>query len=123
MAEAVLVRWIEHSATSAVSSEVFRSRLHGQEPAFAGSEFARHRAGEWPAFFRVREGQAPPDVGTMSDWLQRRVAADSEFSEVLAALAAGGRTRRVRTRATERFRRHREDEEDVAVRGFREPPA
>jgi hypothetical protein len=78
MTEAVLVRRVERIATSAASAAEFHAWLGGHEPTLAGFEFARRR----------REGVAGvpsgsrgplPDVGAMSDWLQRRLAAEGRL--------------------------------------------
>lgn len=103
MAEAVLVRWLEHIATGAASAAEFQAWLGGQEATLAGFEFARRRGEEWLVLLRVREGLLP-DVDAMSDWLQRLLADENDSPEVLSRLAADGRTRRVRARAAQRLR-------------------
>jgi hypothetical protein len=108
MAEAVLVRWLERAATSAASAEEFHLWLEGQETTLAGFEFARRRAEEWAVFLRAREGLPLLDVAGMSDWLQRLLADENDTAEVLARLAADGRTRRVRTRAAQRLQNGRD---------------
>ncbi|WP_141372239.1 hypothetical protein [Cellulomonas cellasea] len=73
-------------------------------------EKVRARAGDL-AVLRGRTpvdaGAAEPEVAAWSDWLQRRLAAESHSAAVLVLLEAHGRTRRVRGLARERLVRSR----------------
>jgi len=66
---------------------------------------AERRAGEIRTLRRAGEGEltaaeAAGLIGTWSDWLQLRLAGQSTDPELLAILAALGRTRRIRNTAT-----------------------
>jgi hypothetical protein len=69
-------------------------------------DFVRGRVHDWTVYLTVRSGHVPGDrelVGT-THWMQRRLAAESTSPAVLAVLAEGGGTRKIRTVAGERWR-------------------
>jgi hypothetical protein len=69
-------------------------------------DFVRGRVRDWTVYLTVRSGHAPAAgelVGT-THWMQRRLAAESTSPVVLAVLAEGGGTRKIRTVAGERWR-------------------
>ncbi|MGI5480556.1 hypothetical protein [Streptomyces lavendofoliae] len=69
-------------------------------------EFSERRARELATLEDLRSGALAPDrvpelIDTWSDWLQLRLATESGDETVLRALAASGRTKRIRRTAGE----------------------
>lgn len=103
LAETVVLRMLEEVDEADQGSWIEAQPVDGRG-------LTRWRAREVSVARSVAGTGADPDdldVGQWSDWLQRRVAQDSGRLGVLDALAADGRTRRVRAMAAESARRRR----------------
>ena len=109
MAEAVLAEAIDKVATTLSSLGEFDQWLHDVWEPDVAFTFPRRRAEEWRLYMRIQEDPAmdPAELQESSDWLQRRVATNSESHAALAWLAQHGRTKRTRAAAAESLRRRR----------------
>ena len=104
MRDAALGATVDRRA-STLALEEFASWFEERSPQLRTSTFARQRGDEWILYGRIAAGLdvAPKDYLNSSDWLQRKLSAETTSEQVLEVLAEHGRTKRIRGRARERL--------------------
>jgi hypothetical protein len=105
MSEATVVMFIDHAAAQIQSVARYSEWLDQHKRQFAHLEFASRRADEWRTAKDIEAGAPGSEyrLASASDWLQRKVAESSNSREAVAVLAEQGRTRRIRSIASERL--------------------
>lgn len=115
---APLLSAIRHEPVASVASAVgvallervaphARASVIAAIPGCHGRDYASARSADLAILESLLAGAYDParhQVDQWSDWLQRRVADEADDGRVLAELAQGGRTKRVRRVAAERLR-------------------
>jgi hypothetical protein len=106
MGSAVLVEVIDSIAAHAAHSEFIEwsntvlARVHDRS-------FVVRRIAEWQLFNSLIGGHfSQEELSGATDWLQRKVVAESNNIDALTLLADRGRTKRVRSSAANRLDRH-----------------
>lgn len=76
----------------------------GRLQAEGNRQFIRRRVQDWMCYLSIREGHVPTPVelAGVTDWMQRRIAAESTALPVLALLAEFGGTKKIRNIAKNR---------------------
>ncbi|MFJ6940230.1 hypothetical protein [Streptomyces sp. NPDC101132] len=102
MARSAVVRHLDHRAAGLLPDPGFDAWSASMAGAVGGDPFLTRRLREWDLFRSVALALdwRAEDLDGASDWLQRKVSAESGSPRALAFLAVHGRTRRIRNAAT-----------------------
>ncbi|MFD3550171.1 hypothetical protein ACFWUW_32085 [Streptomyces sp. NPDC058655] len=106
MAESAVVTHLDRRAVRLLADEAFTAWASALGAALAGRAFPERRLREWTLLRAITEGEpwSAAELTGASDWCQRTAAQSLDASGALRVLAAGARTRRVRTTAAQRLR-------------------
>lgn len=107
-AKSAVVALIDTAAaalTDPVRFEQWATDLSPELDALTSSKqraFVDQRIHDWTVHRRINSGEVPSDLTTVSDWMQRILAAESTAPAVLALLAETGNTKKIRNVARAR---------------------
>lgn len=112
VAKTAVVDLVDRIATTATDTAGFRRWWAEVEPAVArlgapgNREFVRRRVQDWLCHLSIADGHlpSPAELAGLTNWMQRRLAAESTSLPVLTALAESGGTRKIRNVASHRAR-------------------
>lgn len=105
MAEAAVVRCLDDAGSRLKTAGEYRRWYGAFNDLVRELEFARKRAHEWLLFKELQEGSdaSSEQILESSDWLQRKLSAETTSTMALEVLAGDGRTKRIRHAATRRL--------------------
>ncbi|MGW2371630.1 hypothetical protein [Kitasatospora sp. NPDC001683] len=109
MASGAVCEYLDRRAAELLTEPAFPAWCRELAQAVSADGFARRRLDEW-ALLRAMELDEPWEERQLlaaSNWLQLQAAESASAGSCLGVLAAGGRTRRIRTTAAARLRRLR----------------
>ncbi|WP_329345649.1 hypothetical protein [Streptomyces microflavus] len=106
MAQSVIVRHLDRRASQLLTDEEFVPWAREMAEINVEREFLVRRLREWTLLRSIAVGEpwGSEEVGSGSDWFQRKAVETLSSPAVLTLLAEAGRTRRVRGDASRRLR-------------------
>lgn len=106
MASAAATYLVDAAANTIRNLEEFSSWTQKLQLLQEGFEFPQRRAEEWILYkkIQIEQADALDEIQQRSDWVQRKVAAESNSTNALELLAESGRTKRIRSMAQQRLR-------------------